>query len=269
MRRIAAAIISFLLAAGCVSPYTSAYILLPDDKPEEGLVGIDYLKSLSTGRSTIIDKDVIIEGFVVANDFRGEFYKKAVIDDGRSGIEIDIDRQRLYQLIPLHAYIYISCNGLALGRSGGKFTLGAPPTGEYATDRISASDITRYIKVSDDFLLPEPVEIKVDQLAVQYISRYVCIRNLKIVEAEADLTWCDQQQYGDYDEDEEDYRNSGSNLSYEEWCLEHDSDRDFYDDYDTPMVRGIRVIAKNPEDEKKAKGLNRIYNLFENIEIFC
>lgn len=218
MRRIAAAIISFLLAAGCVSPYTSAYILLPDGKPEEGLVGIDYLKSLSTGRSTIIDKDVIIEGFVVANDFRGEFYKKAVIDDGRSGIEIDIDRQRLYQLIPLHAYIYVSCNGLALGRSGGKFTLGAPPTGEYATDRISASDITRYIKVSDDFLLPEPVEITVDQLAVQYISRYVCIRNLKIVEAEADLTWCDQQQYGDYDEDEDDIY-----LTY--------TDRHFADEY--------------------------------------
>lgn len=73
----------------------------------------------------------------------------------------------------------------------------------------------------------------------------------------------------DYDYDEEDYRNSGSDLSYEEWCLEHDSEIYPYDDYSTPMVRGIRVIAKNPEDEKKAKGLNRIYDLFETREIFC
>ena len=70
----------------------------------------------------------------------------------------------------------------------------------------------------------------------------------------------------DYDKDIEEYHKSGSDLSYEEWCLEHDSELDYYD---TPIVRGIRVTAKNPEDEKKAKGLNRIYDLFEIKEIFC
>lgn len=70
----------------------------------------------------------------------------------------------------------------------------------------------------------------------------------------------------DYDEDMEEYLKSGSNLSYEEWCLEHDSEFDYYD---TPMVRGIIVTAKNPKDEKKAIGLNRIYGLFESIELDC
>lgn len=73
----------------------------------------------------------------------------------------------------------------------------------------------------------------------------------------------------DYEEDEEEYRKSGSDLSYEEWCLERDSEGDYYEDYASPMVRGIRVIAKNPEDKKKAEGLNRICNLFESVEIFC
>lgn len=203
MRAIAALIISILLA-GCTNATKPVYEELPDDTTEEGLVGIDYLKTLATGRSTTIDKDILIEGYVIANDFRNEFYKKIVIDDGRGGIEIDIDRRQLYQLIPLHAYIQVSCNGLALGRSGGKFTLGAPPTGEYATDRIAAAEISRYIKLTDEFMMPEPTETTVDGLAVEHISRYVCIRNLRVTDEEAGLSWCSLTGYEDDDGDEDD-----------------------------------------------------------------
>lgn len=206
MRPIAALFISLLLG-GCSSATVSMYEELPDDVVEQGLVSIEYLKSLSTGRSTVIDKDIMIEGFVVGNDFRNEFYKKIVVDDGKGGIEVEIDRLRLYQVIPLHTYVYISCNGLAIGRTGSKFTLGAPPAGEYAVDRIASADITRYIKISDDYMLPEPPEVRIDELAVEHISRYVSIRNLKVVPQEAGMMWCDAEEASDDgEEDVEDER---------------------------------------------------------------
>ena len=200
--KIAALIISLLL---CACKATSPiYEELPDTPIGSGLVGIDYLKTLANGRSTVIDRDVLIEGFVVANDFRGEFYKQIVIDDGFGGIEIDIDKRNLYQTIPLHTYVAVSCNGLALGRVGGKITLGAQPTGQYATDRIAAADLTRYIKLSDNYEMPDPVEVSVGELSVDLISRYVCIRGLRIVDSERRLTWCDFAEEDEEEEDDED-----------------------------------------------------------------
>lgn len=208
--RIAALLIS-LVAAGCSSATEPLYAELPDDKSEEGVVGIDYIKSLATGRSTVINKDILIEGFVVANDFRGEFYKKIVVDDGSGGIEVDIDQLNLYRTIPLHSCLSISCNGLAIGHTGGKYTLGAPPTGEYATDRIAAADIERYMNITENLQLPEPVELTVGELAVEHISRYVCIRGLTIAAQEEGAPWCEEAETG---EDEGENGDSELYLTY-------------------------------------------------------
>lgn len=190
--RIATIIISLLLC-GCSKATRPEYEEVSTQTVEKGLVTIDYLKSLASGRSTLITKDLFIEGYVVANDWLDEFYKTIVIAGDTGGIEIEIDKNRLYQTIPLHTLVTVSCNGLALGRVGGKITLGAPPTGEYATDRIAAADIGRYIKLSDKTEMPDPLELAVGELSVEHVSRLVCFRNMRIIDEELGKAWCDPE----------------------------------------------------------------------------
>ena len=207
------------MLTACAAPATLPdYEEIPDYKDpalsQEGLVGIDYLKSLSNGRSTPIDKDIFIQGFVVANDLYREYYKSIVVTDETGGIEIDIDKHSLNAEIPIYSLVAISCNGLALGRTAGKTTLGALPTSEYATDRIKPADIDRYIRVFDSLAMPDPLEITVGELSAEHITRFVFIRGLEAAEQAQGLTWCDP--YEEPDDEEEDYL---SPLAYTERCF--------------------------------------------------
>lgn len=184
------AICSLVLVA-CASATDPVYDKIPDDIVEEGLVSIAYLKSLCKGRSTVIDKDISISGTVVANDLFGEFYKTVVIVDTSGGIEISVDKIRLYENFPLYSEVAVICNGLALGRVGGKITLGAVPTGEYATDRIPYSEIERYFVSGSVAADSEPVVLSIPELSVEHVSLLVMIDDLCIVDEERGASWCD------------------------------------------------------------------------------
>lgn len=199
--RIAAIIISCLLCA-CGSATTPDFDRLSDGELGQGKVSIAYLKSLGKGRSTLIDSDIFIEGTVIATDWLGEFYKTIVVADRTGGIEIGIDIRHLYEMIPVTAGITVSCNGLWLGRAGSKTELGAAPTGEYATDRIAAADIWRYIRLSEPEGMPDPLEITISELSADHLSQFVCIRDLTVVEDERGKAWCDRPD-ADYDDDQE------------------------------------------------------------------
>lgn len=60
----------------------------------------------------------------------------------------------------------------------------------------------------------------------------------------------------------DDYIESGSELSFEDWCFQYDNDS--YEG--SAAVEGFSVTAKNPEDLSKARAINNIYSLFESTE---
>lgn len=177
------------MLCACTSAPISPLQNLPSGGMDEGVVSIQYLKTLVRDRSTPIQKDLFIEGIVTANDLRGEFYKTIYLTDGTSGIEVEIDRLRLCDIIPMHSRITISCNGLWLGRTGGKITLGAAPQGEYAVDRIPYNDIVRHIRISGILAEPLPVEISLGDLSAALVSQYVCIRGLTVTPEDEGKTW--------------------------------------------------------------------------------
>lgn len=188
--RIAAVIISLLLAA--CSTTKVQFGRLPDTEVEEGKVSIAYLKTLCGDRSTIIDKDVSVAGRVVANDLFGEFYRTIVIADDSGGIEIAVDGSRLYTHFPIFSEVAVICNGLALGRTGGKIALGAPPEGEYATDRIAYEDIPRYFSVAEGY--PDtfpPQTLTIGELSVEHVSAFVMFEDVIFAEEERGMPWCD------------------------------------------------------------------------------
>lgn len=69
---------------------------------------------------------------------------------------------------------------------------------------------------------------------------------------------CNEYCWQTYEERPEDE----SDLSYEDWCFKHCED---WNDYDgAPAIENIKIVAKNPEDEKAARLINSIPYIFES-----
>ena len=183
--RVIAALCSLCIAVGCGSATKPDYSELPNDDSESGLVSIAYLKSRCKGLSTTIKSDVSIKGTVVANDLFGEFYKSIVLVDASGGVEVSIDCERLYTEFPLYANVSISCNGLAVGRVGGKVVLGAVPTGEYTVDRIVEDDISKYMLWQrGDVTSAVPRKVTIESFGVEHVSDYVMLEGVRFADDE-------------------------------------------------------------------------------------
>lgn len=157
----------------------------------EGEISIAYLKSLCRGDRYRIVSDYTISGTVVANDWLGELYKSVVVEDSTTGIEIAIDSHNIAGWLPIYSKVKILCNGLMLARVGGKIELGAPPTGDFLLDNIAedrASHIIRVVGVDEEYA---PAVKSIADIGVADVGTLVRLDNLRIVDEEQGLSWCD------------------------------------------------------------------------------
>jgi len=131
---------------------TSSTLSYPDngDSGNPRKVSIAYLKSLCRNDIYDIAEDLTISGTVMANDWLGEYYKSVVVIDATGGIEIDIDLPSLYRTIPVYSRVTVFCNGMTLGRAGGKTVLGAHPTGDFPVDGIDGDLTSRYVRIDSE-----------------------------------------------------------------------------------------------------------------------
>lgn len=188
MRKIVPLFISLLmtLLSACSDATSGQYA----DRPH-GTVSIAHLKSLARGDSTYISDDISIEGYVIANDLFGEYYKSIIISDHSGGIEIGVDIRNTSVRFPISARIVVQCSGLTLGNYGGRLMLGTMPEREYTVDRIAESDIERYMLI--DCSAPvaiEPATITITDLSPALIGNYVRIDDLSFEQASG-LAWCE------------------------------------------------------------------------------
>ncbi len=193
VRGVLIVLCSLWLAVACGGATKPEYSEIPDGDSKSGLVSIAYLKSRCKGLSTNINADISIKGTVVANDLFGEFYKTLALVDSSGGIEILIDRERLCADFPLYANVSVVCNGLAIGRVGGKVVLGAMPTGEYTTDRIADGDVSKYLhRLPNDVTSAVPRTVKISDIGVEHVSDYLLFENVRFADGEAGRKWCEE-----------------------------------------------------------------------------
>ena len=182
------------LAVAC-SATKPDYSEIPDDDSESGLVSIAYLKSRCKGLSTNINSDISIRGTVVANDLFGEFYNTLVLVDESGGVEVSVDRERLCVDFPLYANVSVTCNGLAVGRVGGKVVLGAKPTGEFTTDRIADGDVSKYLLWQrGDITAVAPRKVRIADLGVENVSDYLLFEGVRFADDEVGRKWCEESE---------------------------------------------------------------------------
>ncbi len=180
-----------LIATACSGGSALNY---PDDDPTGGgNVSIAYMKSLCTNRTYGITTDMTVSGTVAANDWLGEFYKSIVIVDDTGGLEVAIDGYRLYEDIPVFSKVTLFCNGMTLGRVGGKIELGAHPTGDFPVDGIDRSLISCYIRIDATGHKLQPVERRLNEITAADISSYICLRDVMIDGDRGNGLWCEQE----------------------------------------------------------------------------
>ncbi|MBQ7856408.1 MAG: hypothetical protein IJ348_04770 [Alistipes sp.] len=159
--------------------------------PKSGEVSIAYLKSLCTHRTAEIHSDITISGVVVANDWLGEYYKSIVVVDDSGGIQVAIDGYNIYRQLPIFSRITIFCNGMTLGRIGGKVELGARPTADFIVDNIPSDMLHRYIRIDDTAAEPECVRRgTIGEMSVTDITTVVQFDDVRIVDSGRG-TWCE------------------------------------------------------------------------------
>lgn len=172
------------LAGGCDRATTLGY----DTPPPDLVWSIPDLKALCTGDYVRIVQDITVRGTVTANDHYGEFFRTIVVEDAAGAIRIVADHPRLSDLFPFGAAVSIRCNGLTLGRYGGRIVLGAEPDGAYGATRIPADRIDRHLSCEGQAPTFEAPRLTFDGIDSRHIDAYVRFDGVRFTEA---ARWCD------------------------------------------------------------------------------
>lgn len=170
-----------LLAVGC-----------SQERPEaiEREISIAYLGSKVRYEAVLLKEDIAIRGRIVATDKMDEIEKRVVIADPTSGIELKVESSNADLLLPLYAEATVHCSGLYLAREGDKLVLGRQPSTVYSVDRLSESDILRYVSVdTSPTAPPEALRRTIDQITGYDLLCYVRIDDVEFVER--DSLWLD------------------------------------------------------------------------------
>ena len=178
--------IALALLCGCsnVNP-VPAY----SDKPQ-GLITIAHLKTLATSESHTITEDISIEGFVVANDLYGEFYKSIVLCDKSGGVEISLDLRSTAKVFPNAAKVIVHCTSLTIGNYAGRVMLGSA-SDDYAVGRIKESDLARHFSIDKlSAQVIEPTRITIPEISPTLIGNYIEIEDVAFSE-DGSHRWCD------------------------------------------------------------------------------
>lgn len=133
------------------------------------------------GGATVIETDVIIEGFVVSSDESGNIYKVISIQDKpenpTSALKIAIDQTDLYTKYNVGRKIFIKLKGLAIGYSFGSFQIGKAVGTEL--DRIPATEVDNYIVRSCEVAEIKPKVVKIEDLDETMLEMLITIENVQ------------------------------------------------------------------------------------------
>ena len=143
---------------------------------------LQQVKSMYTyGGATIIDEDIIIEGYVVSSDKSGNIYKSISIQDQpenpTAAIKISIDQTHTYTKYNIGRKIYVKLKGLAIGYSFGSLQIGKVMGGDL--EGIPALETDDYIVRSCEVATIVPKKIAIPELHESMLEMLLEIENVQ------------------------------------------------------------------------------------------
>lgn len=138
-----------------------------------------------------IQEDLIIEGYVISSDEKGNFFSVLYIQNSPSnpteGFQIEIDMRNTHLFYPPGSKLYIKLKGLYLGKSKDVFKLGGTFTsfGNTSVGRLPASVVDQHVFTTcDSAVTLEPKEVTIDALTPSLTNTLVKLSRVQIIEEE-------------------------------------------------------------------------------------
>ncbi len=178
---------------GCVKDQNFSTPTVDCVEPEITVTNtIQQVKDMYTfGGATVIDTDVIIEGYVVSSDKSGNIYKTLSIQDKpenpTSAIKISIDETNMYTKYDVGRKIYVKLKGLAVGYSFGSVQIGQAVAGELA--RISAFEVKNHLFRSCEVAEIVPKKVAISELNESMLEMLIEIENVQFKTTDLGLSF--------------------------------------------------------------------------------
>lgn len=143
---------------------------------------IEQVKKMYTfGGATVIDTDVVIEGYVVSSDRSGNIYKSISIQDKpenpTAAIKIAIDQTDLYTKYNIGRKVLVKLKGLAVGYGFGSIQIGKAVGTKL--ESISSFEINNYIIRSCEIVEVIPKIVEISDLNESMLEMLIEIRNVQ------------------------------------------------------------------------------------------
>ena len=168
---------------GCVNDNDFSTPTVDCNEPSISVTNtIAQVKDMYTyGGATIIETNVVIEGYVVSSDKSGNIYKTISMQDKpvnpTSAIKISIDETDIYTKYNVGRKIYIKLKGLAVGYSFGSIQIGKANNGELG--RISSYEISNYISRSCEEVVLVPKKVAIADLDESMLEMLIEIESVQ------------------------------------------------------------------------------------------
>lgn len=149
------------------------------------------IKNLYVDKTFQIQKDLVIEGYVISSDESGNFFSTLYFQDNpinpTEGFQIEIDLRDSHLFYSVGSRIQIKLKGLYLGKSKEVFKIGGVFTsfGNISVGRLPAAVVNQHIFVaSDQKAIMQPSIVSIDQLQKNLTSTLVQINDVEIFDDE-------------------------------------------------------------------------------------
>ena len=149
--------------------------------PEAANIAIADLHEMISGRTVVVEQNIVIGGYVTSSDAASNFHRTLTIEDSTGGAEIMVGLYDIHNIYPKDYYLTINLNGCAVGEHYGVMQVGLP-TAEYSyypTDYFSSRSIAdKHIKRYDKRRTISPLPLSINELKPSHCGRLVNIANL-------------------------------------------------------------------------------------------
>lgn len=114
----------------------------------------DYKTTINGGGYKLIDKPMMIKGYITGNDISGNLYQQVALQDETGAILVDINAGGLYGYLPVGQEILIDLNGLYIGGYGKQAQIGGIytnlKTGATSVGKMDRPTWQKHFKLLDE-----------------------------------------------------------------------------------------------------------------------
>jgi len=149
--------------------------------------------------------DLVVKGYVVSSDRKGNFYKELYLQDApenpTAAIHLMLDQTKSFNRFNLGRELYISLKALHLGevrRGNGIVSLGGVAnTEDNVVEALRPLDITAHVFRSATTAEITPLTVRFSEIDKTHIGLFVAVENVRFTDTEQGKPFVDPRDYYD------------------------------------------------------------------------